>query len=101
MSTLTLSTVLDDLRTVEQLLRKFEQRYWLSSDVFYELYTQGMLDDGMNAEEFAEWAGHYILKQKREAALQQFSRKRIEALRQKARGDAISLLPQDPVLEVA
>ena len=101
MNTLTLSAVLDDLRTVEQRLRKFEQRYWLSSDVFYELYTQGLLDDGTNAEEFAEWAGHYKLKQKREAALQQFSRKRVEVLRQQAHGDAISLVPQDPVLEVA
>lgn len=73
MSTLTLSTVLDDLRTAEHLLRKFEQRYWLSSDVFYELYSQGVLDDGANVEEFAEWAGHYALKQKREATLQQFS----------------------------
>ncbi len=73
MTKLTLSTILDDLRTAEQLLRNFEQRYWLSSDVFYELYTQGVLDDGANVEEFAEWAGHYTLKQKREAALQQFS----------------------------
>ncbi len=101
MTTLTLSTVLDDLRTVEQLLRKFEQRYWLSSDVFYELYAQGLLDDGNNAEEFAEWAGHYKLKQKRESALQQFSRKRVEHLRQQAHSDVINLLPQDPVLEVA
>ncbi|MBD3307697.1 hypothetical protein GF339_14770 [candidate division KSB3 bacterium] len=101
MSTLTLSSVLDDLRTVEQGLRKFEQRYWLSSDIFYELYTQGMLDDGVNAEDFAEWAGHYRLKQKREATLLQFSRKRVEDLRQQAHDDLIHLLPQDPVLEGA
>ena len=73
---LTLSNVLDDLRIAEQALHKFEQRYWLSSDVFYELYTQGTLDDGNNVEEFAEWAGHYKLKQKRE-----FSKQRIEKLR--------------------
>lgn len=72
--TFTLSDVLDDLRIAEQALRKFEQRYWLSSEVFYELYSQGFLDDGESVEEFAEWAGHYVLKQKREVALQHFSR---------------------------
>ena len=35
---LRLSSVLDDLHIAEQSLRKFEQRYWLSSEIFYELY---------------------------------------------------------------
>jgi len=30
---------------------------------------QGTLDNGEYGEEFAEWAGHYKLKLKREAAL--------------------------------
>lgn len=101
MRTLTLSNVLNDLRVAEQALRTFEQRYWLSSEVFYELYTQGLLDNGECTEEFAEWAGHYRLKQKREAALEQFSRQRIKQLRHQTQGDLISLLPQDLVLEVA
>ena len=69
MATITLSDILDDLRAADQALRKFEQRYWLSSDVFYDLYSQGLLDDGSHAEDFAEWAGHYKLKLKRERAL--------------------------------
>jgi len=47
MVTITLSDILDDLRVADQALRRFEQRYWISSDVFYELYSQGLLDDGV------------------------------------------------------
>ena len=101
MGTLTLSNVLDDLRVAEQSLHKFEQRYWLSSDVFYELYTQGKLDHGENAEDFAEWVGHYKLKLKREKILREFSRQRVEQLRYQVDGDLINLSPQEPVLEVA
>ncbi len=67
---LTLSDILDDLRTAEDGLHRYERRYWISSAHFYELYTQGLLDDGENAEDFSEWAGHYKLRQKRQAALE-------------------------------
>jgi hypothetical protein len=78
LKTVTLCEILDDLRAADRALRKFEQRYWLSSDVFYELYSQGLLDDGSHLEDLAEWAGHYKLKLKREAALEQFSPRRSE-----------------------
>ena len=100
MATITLSDILDDLRTADQALRKFEQRYWLSSEVFYELYSHGLLDDGSHPEDFAEWAGHYKLKLKREAALKQFSRQRIEELRHQAGDKTIDLTLQEPVLKV-
>jgi hypothetical protein len=58
MATITLSDILDDLRAADRALRKFEQRYWLSSEVFYDLYSQGLLDDGSHLEDFSEWAGH-------------------------------------------
>ena len=100
MKTMTLSDLLDELRVAEQAMRKFEQRYWLSSDSFYELYRQGLLDDGNNIEEFAEWAGHYRLKQKREKALNDFSRSRINQLRESADGGTIKLAPQEPVVSI-
>jgi hypothetical protein len=101
MATITLSDILDDLRAADCALRKFEQRYWLSTEVFYELYTQGALDDGAHLEDYAEWAGHYKLKLKREAALRQFSRERVEELRRQAGAQAIELTLQEPVLKVA
>lgn len=69
MTTVTLSEILDDLRAADLVLRKFEQRYWLSSDVFYELYNQGRLDDGENLDDFTEWAGFCKIKQHREELL--------------------------------
>lgn len=47
----------------------FERRYWLSSADFYELYQQGLLDDGEHAEDFAMWAGFYRIRLDREAGL--------------------------------
>lgn len=62
------------------MLRKFEQRYWIGSDVFYDLYSQGRLDDGENLEDFNEWAGSYRIKQHREELLRQFSEQRVAEL---------------------
>jgi hypothetical protein len=42
----------------------------VSSDHFYNLYSQGLLDNGENLEDFSEWAGHYKLRQKRMVALE-------------------------------
>jgi hypothetical protein len=101
MATITLSEILDDLRIADQALRKFEQRYWISSEVFFDFYSRGLLDDGANAEDFAEWAGHYKLKLKRQEALERLSRRRIEQLQHEAHGGIIALAPQEPVLELA
>ncbi len=101
MATITLSDILDDLRVADQVLRKFEQRYWISSADFYKLYSQGLLDDGQHREDFSEWAGYYKLKLKREAALEQLSRQRLERLRSQATDEAFDLLPEEPVLELA
>jgi hypothetical protein len=101
MPRLTLTDILDDLRAADKALRRFEQRYWLSSDVFYQIYSKGLLDDGSHAEDFAEWAGHYQLKLKREAALTKLSQQRIEALQTQAEGDLLELAPQEPVVDLS
>jgi len=98
MSTITLSDILDDIQTAEQGLRKFERRYWVSSDHFFDLYSKGLLDDGENSEDFSEWAGHYKLRQKRLAALEKISSERLAAIR---RGDIIALAPAEPVYPTA
>ena len=100
MTTLWLSDILDDLHVAEEGLHRFERRYWLSSSDFYELYSQGSLDDGENLEDFAEWAGHYALREKRLAAHEQISKDRVRALRQQARGQMIRLTPAEPTLRL-
>jgi hypothetical protein len=101
MALLTLSNILDDLRVAEETLHKFERRYWLSSDIFYDLYSRGLLDDGQHRTDFSEWAGFYKLRLKRETALRQLSQQRLEHLRHQAIGETIELLPQEPALELA
>jgi len=101
MTLLTLSEILDDLQAAEMGMHKFERRYWISSKHFYELYEQGALDDGENVEEFAEWAGHYKLSQKRLAALEQLSNQRLEALRRELQTEDIPLRPAEPTVVIA
>ncbi len=98
MTAITLSDILDDIESAERGLRKFERRYWVSSDHFYDLYSKGLLDDGENMEDFSEWAGHYKLRQKRLAALDKISSDRIASLR---RGETIELTPAEPVYPIA
>ena len=69
MAIITYSDILDDLKVAEKGLRKFEKKYNRSTKEFYELYTQGLLDDGENLEDFCEWAAYCKLKADREALL--------------------------------
>lgn len=101
MDTLSLTDILDDLRAAEEGLHKFERRYWVSSDDFFALYSRGALDNGENAADLAEWAGHYKLKQKRESALAQISKQRLEQLRKEMDEQNIRLIPAEPSLRVA
>jgi len=98
MTTITLSDILDDIQAAEQGLRRFERRYWISSEHFFDLYTKGLLDDGENSEDFSEWAGHYKLRQKRMAALEKISSERLAVIR---RGDTVELTPAEPVYPTA
>jgi hypothetical protein len=63
--TLTISEILDDLRVADEMLRRFERLYWLSSEQFYELYNQGLLDDGEHLHDFSQWAGYWKLRVRR------------------------------------
>lgn len=101
MTAILLSEILDDLRAAEEGLHRFERRYWISSTDFYELYSQGLLDDGSNSEDFAEWSGHYKLRLKRQAALERLSKQRVQQLQGKAKDRPIQLAPQEPMLELS
>ncbi len=100
MATITLGEILDDLQAADQVLRKFEKRYWISSTYFYELYSQGLLDDGEHRQDFSEWAGYYKIKQHREQLLYQLSEQRLTKLRAVSTDGFICLAPEEPVIEV-
>jgi hypothetical protein len=78
---LTVSEIIDDLRVADEMLRRFERLYWLSSDQFFELYSQGLLDDGEHLHDFSQWAGFYKLRQRRIEAFNRLSQERVIQLR--------------------
>jgi len=77
MSEATITQIVDDLRAADEITRTFERRYWLSSTDFYNLYTQGVLDDGEHIDDFAEWSAYFQIKLDREAVLQMPSKEHI------------------------
>jgi hypothetical protein len=99
MTEITITQILDDLRAADEITRRYERRYWLSSADFYKLYSQGLLDNGEHLEEFAEWSAFYQIKLDREAALEKLSQERFQQLTKFA-GDSVNLAPSEPVLRV-
>jgi len=78
---LTVSEIIDDLRVADEELRRFERLYWLSSDQFFELYNQGLLDEGEHLQDFSQWAGFCKLRQRRLEAFNRLSQEQIARLR--------------------
>ncbi|HEY4721503.1 MAG TPA: hypothetical protein VII92_06625 [Anaerolineae bacterium] len=95
----TITQILDDLRAADEITRRLERRYWLSSADFYELYQQGLLDDGEHTEDFAEWSAYYQIKLDREVALQQLSHERMRSLK-RGPDQIIALDPREPTLRL-
>jgi hypothetical protein len=100
MNEITITQILDDLRVADEITRRYERRYWLSSADFYQLYRQGRLDDGEHTEDFAEWSAFYQVKQSREAALETLSRERVKQLVHGERDSMVTLDPREPALPI-
>jgi hypothetical protein len=100
MTTVTITEIVDDLRAADEITRRFERRYWLSSADFYKLYSRGAVDDGEHTEDFALWAAYYEIKLDREQDLKQLSEERLEALQAQFRSGEVEIRPPEPALEV-
>ena len=61
----TIQDILEDLHAAENKCQKFEKKYGVRSELFYDAYTNGWLDDEGNPD-FAEWSGFYKSKLDRE-----------------------------------
>lgn len=101
MATITITEILDDLRAADEVTRRYERRYWLSSADFYDLYSQGLLDDGAYTEDFALWAGFYEIKLDREEALAELSRQRLHTFRSQILAGVVHIVPSEPALDIA
>ncbi|MBI5713747.1 MAG: hypothetical protein HZC38_10045 [Chloroflexi bacterium] len=95
---ITITEILDDLRVADDITRRYERRYWLSSTDFYALYQQGLLDDGEHTDEFAEWSAYHKVKVSREAMLQKLSKEHMRQLSADPQAKIISIDPREPAL---
>lgn len=75
--------ILDDIYAMEGVIKKYEKKYGITTQAFYELYRAGKLDNGdfEQIREFCDWAGAYEIKVEREREFEMLSRKQLAALR--------------------
>jgi len=101
MKKITMTEILDDLRVADEITRRYERLYWLSSEDFYTLYQQGLLDDGEHTDEFAEWSAYYQIKLDREATMRQLSQERLRRLKAKQGKKFIEIDPREPAITMS
>jgi len=53
-----LQDILDDLHAAERELQKYEKKYGLRSEFFYDCFMAGLTEDDGNFD-FQMWAGYY------------------------------------------
>jgi hypothetical protein len=53
----TLEDILDDIHAAERELQKYEKKYRVRSDSFYECFMAGLIEDAGNFD-FQKWAGY-------------------------------------------
>jgi hypothetical protein len=90
---ITILEILEDIHAADEILQKFERKYRIHSEVFYNLYSQGLLDDGEHLEDFAEWSGFYRLRLRREAMFRERSWQMVESLRARSPAQIVQLVP--------
>ena len=100
MTTVTISEIVDDLRAADEITRRFEKRYGLSSADFYQPFSQGILDDGEHSDDFALWAGYHEIKQDREKICSVFSMNRPQQARTKTMNGSMRRQQGFTIIEV-
>lgn len=98
---ITITEILDDLRAADEITRRFERRYWLSSADFYKLYSQGWLDDGEHTEDWTMWSAFYEIKREREAELETLSHTRVQELLDQTKEPPLVLNSPEPALTIS
>jgi hypothetical protein len=55
----TVADLIETLHAMREVFSKYEKKYNMLTEQFFELYSQGLLDDDGPNFEFADWAGSY------------------------------------------
>lgn len=99
---MTLSDIIEDLHALELRLLDYEKKYGLHSADFYDLYSQGFLDDGELEEtiDYVRWAGLYEIKQERKTTFRQMSHDFVAVLRAQNPTNKIRLEPNPELVAI-
>jgi hypothetical protein len=92
---MTLYELIEDLHVLRARAEAYERKYGVTSQDFYELYQQGLLDDEgfEQTTEFVRWASAYEMQREREAEFEARSRAFVADLRESATDPSIRLRP--------
>jgi hypothetical protein len=97
---MTLYELIDDLQALRVRTQAYERKYGVTSQDFYALYQQGLLDDEgfEQSTEFVRWASAYEMQMKRESEFEARSRSFVSELRQSTDEPAIQLKPNPDLI---
>ena len=89
---MTLDEIIQSIHSIENYLQKFEDKYKLRSEDFYEMAKEDKLE---HTPDFVEWFGVYEIKLKRENQYQEIISNRLNS------GHGIKLpLEEELIIEV-
>jgi hypothetical protein len=75
---MTLYEIISDIHAINEDLKKFEQKYGVLSDTFYEWYCRGEEPEDDNwVLDFSMWAGLYEIKLEREQMYHELIQKQV------------------------
>ena len=92
---MTLYELIEDLQALRIRTQAYERKYGVTSQDFYSLYQQGLLDDEgfEQSTEFVRWASAYEMQMDREAEFEARSHSFVSELKQATDEPAIQLKP--------
>lgn len=92
---MTLYELIEDLQALQARTQAYERKYGVTSQDFYELYRQGLLDDDgfEQSTEFARWASAYEMQMERKVEFETRSRKFVVDLKQSTPPYVVRLKP--------
>ena len=91
-----LDDLIESIYALAEEIKQYEQKYGLASAEFYQLYSQGELDDGEyeETEDFSLWAGLHEIKIDRELQFHDLSREKAKHMKRVANSDTLRLMPR-------
>lgn len=93
--------LIQDIHALDRELHRYEEKYGLLSEDFYELYISGLLRDEEIEEidDYGSWAAFYRMRQRRRHKYEELKKSTLRALRASA-SESVALTPYAVLAEV-